>query len=311
MRLLCATDLLPKSEAAIDRAGLLAGELGASLSLLHVVPPSASERVLEQTLQNAVGQLRSRARPPLWREGPAPNVLVRTGNPARLILETLEEMKPDLLVMGPHRPRGVRDALEGTIAAKALSARHCPILIVQREARTKYRNVLLGLDLSATSKAALRAAESLVLTGGARARIVHAYEPPYEGMVHYAGVDISSVAAYAAGWRREAMTAVRDLLKYQSGKFDRYSIQLEQGRPSGALLRSIRRSEPDLLVMGTRGRGRIRRVLLGSVASEVLHRAHCDVLVVPQGSFDAKKTRRGAINSVRASEVLPEVIPGA
>jgi nucleotide-binding universal stress UspA family protein len=311
MRLLCVTDLLPKSEAAIDRAGLLAAELGASLSLLHVVAPAPSERVLEQTLQNAIGHLRSRTRPPVWREGPAPNVQLRTGNPARLILETLEETKPDLLVMGPHRPRGVRDALEGTIAAKVLSARQCPILIVQREAQTKYRNVFLGLDLSATSEAALRAAESLVLTGDARARIVHACEPPYQGMVHYAGAGISSVAAYAAGWRREAMAAVRDLLKYQSGKFDRYSIQLEEGRAPGALLRAIGRSEPDLLVLGTRGRGRIGRALLGSVANAVLHRAHCDVLVVPAGSFNPKKTRRVPIRRAHASEVLSEVIPGA
>jgi universal stress protein E len=311
MRLLCATDLSPKSEAAIERAGLLAGDLGASLSLLHVVAPTASERVLEQTLQNAIGRLRSRARPPLWRHGPAPNVLVRTGNPSRLILETVEQTKANVLVMGPHRSRGVRDALEGTIAAKALSARHSPILIVQREVRARYCNVLLALDLSATSEAALRAAESLVLTGGAQARIVHAYEPPYQGMVHYAGAGIDSVMAYAAGWKREAMTAVRDLLKYQSGNSTRYEIQLEEGRPANAISHAIRRSEPDLLVMGTRGRGRIGRALLGSVASEVLHEARCDVLVVPEGSFEPAHRNAAPTRRLSAGEVLPHVIPGA
>ena len=36
MRILCATDLQPKSDAAIGRAGMLADQLGAGLTLLHV-----------------------------------------------------------------------------------------------------------------------------------------------------------------------------------------------------------------------------------------------------------------------------------
>ena len=65
MRLLVATDLLPKSEFAIDRAGLLADELDAELSLLHVVSPVSSERVLEQSLQMAIARMKSRVRSPL------------------------------------------------------------------------------------------------------------------------------------------------------------------------------------------------------------------------------------------------------
>jgi universal stress protein E len=71
-KLLCATDLLPKSEAAIDRAGMLAEEQKASLSMLHVVAPAESEHVLEQTLQNAIGRMKARAQPPLWRNRNAP-----------------------------------------------------------------------------------------------------------------------------------------------------------------------------------------------------------------------------------------------
>jgi hypothetical protein len=44
-RLLCATDLLPASESAVDRAGVLAQELNARLSLLHVVSPTGSRQI--------------------------------------------------------------------------------------------------------------------------------------------------------------------------------------------------------------------------------------------------------------------------
>jgi hypothetical protein len=41
--------------------------------------------------------------------------------------------------------------------------------------------------------------------------------------------------------------------------------------------------QPDLLVMGTRGDGGIRRTLLGSVANRILAAANTDVLIVPDG----------------------------
>ncbi len=47
MRILVATDLLSKSEVAIERAGMMADRLMADLSLLNVVAPSVSERALE------------------------------------------------------------------------------------------------------------------------------------------------------------------------------------------------------------------------------------------------------------------------
>ena len=100
MKILCATDLLPKSDAAIERAGLLGDHLGADVTLLHVVAAADSERVLERTLQVAQEQMRSRGRPPLWRSIGVPNVAVLAGNPARLILDTLRQSKPGLLVLG-------------------------------------------------------------------------------------------------------------------------------------------------------------------------------------------------------------------
>ena len=64
MNIPCATDLQPKSESAVDRAGILAEKLGSELSLLHIVPPTESEELTEQDLQSATAQLEERAVPP-------------------------------------------------------------------------------------------------------------------------------------------------------------------------------------------------------------------------------------------------------
>lgn len=289
MKLLVATDLLPKSEPAIDRAGLLAQQHGADLSLLHVVSPAASERVFEDSLRIAIARTKSRARLPMWRHGPTPNVIVRAGNPSRLILDTIEQQQADLLVLGPHRKCGVLDALEGTIAEKVLSARACPVLMVQRDARTDYRKVLLALDLSSESAAAVRVADSLMQATDARSMVVHAWQPPYQGMLRSVGAGVDQILAYSNHSRREVMTEIRRLLAREGGQSHRYDIDVVDAHATTAINRAIEVYQPDLLVMGTRGSGPLRRALLGSVANEVLSSAACDVLVVPRGSVKSAK----------------------
>jgi universal stress protein E len=283
-RLLHATDLLPKSEAALERAGLLADELGAQLKLLHVAAPLSSEHALEQTLRNAITNLRARTRAPQWLHSTAPSIAVRTGNPSRIILETAKESQADLLILGPHRKRGLRDALEGTLAEKALTARCCPLLIVQQAPREAYNNVLLALDLSATSIPALRASEALVLGPRSRATVVHGYEPPYQGMLGYAGVSEQDILAYGNSFRRSAAQDIRDLLRKESKAPERYDVWIGESHPAPAILRAVEMHRPDLLVLGTHARHRVGRALLGSVANHLLNLVDCDVLVVPKAA---------------------------
>jgi nucleotide-binding universal stress UspA family protein len=286
LRFVCATDLLPGSEGALDRAGLLADSAGAELTLLHVVAPSANEQGLEQQLRTAQTRLRTRARPPAWRFERLPGTAIRTGNAARLIVEASQgSAGADLLVLGAHTRRPVRDSLEGTIAEKALAARACPVLIVKGAPAAGYRRVVLALDVSQSSAGAVRAAEALVLGGDAGATIVHAYEPPYLGLLDYAGVSREQVVGFAQSWRGEATRAIRALLQRESEDPARYAIRIEDGHPVRGVLDAVEHSGADLLVMGTRGGGRVHRALLGSVANRVLQDVACDVLVVPEGAF--------------------------
>lgn len=56
---------------------------------------------------------------------------------------------------------------------------------------------------------------------------------------------------------------------------------VETGDPSALIAESAINWDADLIVLGTRGRSKIRSLILGSVAQAVLHHAHCPVLVVP------------------------------
>src|SRR3569833_627506 len=145
MKIMCATDLLPTADSAIDRAGMLSDRLGADLSILHVVRPNESDPLLQQELARASHELRVKVGPALWRYHVPPSVHVRAGNPTRILIEALKEWAPDLVVLGKHRPRGVWDTIAGTIAARVLSERRCPVQIVNRRAWGAYNNILLAL----------------------------------------------------------------------------------------------------------------------------------------------------------------------
>lgn len=305
-RIVCATDLLPRSEAAVERAGLLADSIGADLSLLHVVAPSNSGRVLEQTLQHAHTELRSRAQPPLWRTARLPGTAIRAGNPARLIAdEVAGGAGTDLLVLGPHRRRPVRDALEGTIAEKVLGSRKCAVLMVNTRPEAQYRRVLLALDVSPASLGAVRAAGQLVLSEDATATIVHVNEPPYQGMMNLADVQLEYIAEYVRRWRSETRRSIGNLVRSESAEAERFHIHVEAGQAARGILRTVEQFAPELLVMGTRGAGRLHRALLGSVANSVIHKVACDVMVVPQGSFQVSGVRRRTARSNHAPRIAP------
>ena len=271
MRILCATDLLPKSEAAVERAGMMARRLGARLCIVHVLSSERDER----KASSALAQMEKRFRATLGNEGIAPSVILRSGNLASQLTRVVLRIAPDLLVLGPRRRGTVRDRLGETLVESILSAHRCPLLIVKHRAAGDYRNILLALDLSPAAEEILRTAQSIVWESAVNTSIVHAFEPDY-GILPYIPRAIQSVGAANSPERAEAERALRRLLRLAD-----CNLILSSAFPFEAIVNSVGRVQSDLLVMGTRGYGRLRRVLLGSIVRPVLDEVSCDVLLVP------------------------------
>lgn len=282
MKILCATDLLPKSEAAVERAGMIAQQLGAELSVVHTMASVRGERALDSKAHDALLQMRRRFRPPHWQHDRAPTIWIRTGRVAAELLDILHRTRPSLVVLGPGHQHRMRDRLRGTIADKVVTTRCCPTLIVRREASRPYGKVLLALDLSPAAPETLAAAQSLVLRHSTDAQVIHAFEPDYRGIVPSIAMEMDDAAGANSPERHAAEKALRTLLSRHADQCIRYEVMLSPAIPLVAILRAVRRLQPDLLVLGTSGHGRFRRALLGSVAIRVMERVSCDVLLVPQ-----------------------------
>ena len=142
--------------------------------------------------------------------------------------------------------------------------------------------IVCGVDDSDGARNAARVADRLAQQLGARLVLVHG--TPIAPSVMY-GVPFDSEA-----FQREVLDDAQRLLEEvaRTCKTTEISSRAEQGpeAPAKALERVVKEEGADYLVVGTRGRGAMRSVLLGSVAHEMLAVSPCPVVVVSPHAVD-------------------------
>jgi nucleotide-binding universal stress UspA family protein len=139
-----------------------------------------------------------------------------------------------------------------------------------------FSRVLVGIDGSEESREAARQAAILVdgeLTLLASHDVAPAIGGTGVGVPAYLDEDLQRDAA------TEALERAREdvALASPTGKIVR-------GRPADALISELEREQDTLLVVGSHGGGRLAGFVMGSTATEVIHKAPCSVLVARRGS---------------------------
>lgn len=137
--------------------------------------------------------------------------------------------------------------------------------------------IVVGVDGSEGSDAALRFAAAEAALRNAKLRVVCAWEIP--AAVYAATWSLAGEAEPGFGDRARdtASKALSDVARLQPG-IDRDSRAV-RGQPAEVLLRESQ--DADLLVVGSRGLGGFKSLLLGSVGQQVVHHATCPVVIVP------------------------------
>lgn len=283
MRLLCATDLSSRSDRAVRRAAILAKETGAELVLLSVVDDDRPELLLASERRAVTQQLADQARGMPEMQGLTPRLRVEVGDPFDAIIRAADEEKADLVVMGEHRRRLLRDMFIGTTIERVMRLGGRPVLMVNRPSERPYRQVLAAVDISEPSASALRAATRLGFAKRGDLTVFHAFLQPGRGSMVLAGLTSEAIAGHVTATAVQARTDVSQYLRRLDVDLGPQlpPIVVHEGTPAEALKETVARLSPDLVVMGTRAHGAIGRLLLGSTAEEALRTLDCDVLAVP------------------------------
>lgn len=281
-QILIASDLSERSQPALRRAVSLARQFGARLLLLHVVDDDQPQALVEAASRATEATLREALRDvPVGDLAAAPTVSVIAGDPFQAIADQAERHQAALIVMGTHRKRLLGDIFTGTTIERVMRLAGRPVLMVNRDSDASYAKVLAATDLSEPSAHALLTARDLGLLDPARASVIHGFQPLGEGMMAYAGVERERIDEHVMNNDRQARSAAAEFLRELGFEGLSARLLVEKGPPFAAIDAGVRQLQPDLLVIGTRGHGGLKHVLLGSVADEVLRKVNCDVLAVP------------------------------
>ncbi len=137
-----------------------------------------------------------------------------------------------------------------------------------------FKEILLGVDGSPHSLRAAKMAGDLARTMKANLRIVTAFDPvpSYLGDPYIQQVASARIEA-AEEVLQKALGAVGEI----PGEL---KTEVLEGSAAEAILNVAETRHPDLIIMGSRGRGRLTGALLGSQSQKVVQHAPCPVLIV-------------------------------
>lgn len=279
-KILVATDLSSRAAKAFERALLLAETHMASVVLLHVVDEDLPEAIIEAELQQARDYLMDSHSPRATALGVGLEVHTIAGAAHEAITDIARSGAADLVVLGAHRRRLLRDIFVGTTAERVIRSGTFPVLMVNRKPKGRYRSVVAGVDFSPTARQALVTAKSLGLLEDVRLAVVHGFIPLADGMMRYAGVEEDKIQEYMTQSALEARKQMSEFLSHPELSSLRPEVLVEHAAPYEAIARTCDALDADLVVVGTRGLSGMKHVLLGSVTDEVLRNLECDVLAV-------------------------------
>ena len=286
------------SALAVD----LAKACGADLLLVSVVAALWIEHIGQQTgpavvhsgareragsaLKEAAGELAGMA-------GLA-NVerrLEASSSPARGLHDTAVADQADLIVVGSSHHGPVGHVLLGSVGERLLSGAPCAVAIAPRghalEDPHRIAVIAIAFNGSPEAQLALRIAHELARRTGAALRVLMVIEPPAAIPGHFVplpGVEPLITIERAEALQRQEQAALNELdgALAALGGGPAIERQVLFGTDPATAILDTTRTGVDLLVLGSRAYGPVRRALVGSVSRNVVRHTRCPVLVTPR-----------------------------
>lgn len=283
-RVIAGFDGSEGGQDAVVLGSLIADQTGAELVIAGVVPSDAARRLLDaavgdRDVQADVTERVTRAAAEIG----ARSQVVASGSPAHGLHDLAEEIEADLIVVGSSPSKAkAGHTRAGRTALQLLSGSPAAVAIAPAGYRYNHpalRVVGVAIDGSAQAHEALRAAIDLAEGGTLRLMTVAvATNPvgPYWGYGSW-GYGLKELAEAAFRNARDHLDAAAAEVPAQLRPD---TVMLEGHVPTE--LRAEAEKGVDLLCLGSRSFGPVRRVLMGSVSASVVKDAPCPVLVVPR-----------------------------
>lgn len=287
-RILCPIDFSEFSEHALAFAMRMAKWYGASVHVLHVMPPvpetSELAAVSRSLTQRNVTATIARNR---IAGVTITNQIIEAAEPATAILQSADAIDADLIVTGSHGRTGIRRALLGSVVEALLHKSGRPVLAIPSHIEPRliqhaagFNRILCAVDFAQPSLAALAFSFTLAEECDSKLTLLHVIEMPPE-LQHppvSENYDVEAVRAEAEAASRARLAA---LVPEHARDYCTIETAVLEGGASRQILRMGEALGVDLIVLGVHGRNAFDLAFFGSNSKDVIRQSHCPVLVVP------------------------------
>ncbi|MEO8904829.1 MAG: universal stress protein [Polyangiaceae bacterium] len=275
--IVAGTDLTEASDDTLIQAERRATRDAVPLTVVHAVPPRLwAATQASEDLEQIACAIRERVSALTGREGSEFEVLVERGA-AHIILPRVASARNALLVVGSHLERGIGHALLRDVTERVVSRFAGPVLATR--AGCESGRILVAVDNSFRDAATLDAAIEEASGSGAQLMVIHCV---YMGFLQTLTVDLMKGGAYGEDplWQRSVAVDARRGL----------AVELKRRNVNAEL--HVVDGPPDVLIPDFAAQLSAELVIVGSphypaapshVATAVLRRARCSVLVVDTG----------------------------
>ena len=305
MKALIAIDGSTESAFGVELAASLAWPSGAELQVLTVLP-SETERiggpwlagvayvpsdVTRDGLRTDGAALLERAAAPLRELGLDVTTRLIEGRAASVIVDTARDIGADLVVLGARGHGAIEEAFLGSVSAEVVDQAPCAVLVARGPIAER---ILIGTDGSDVAMSAAQFVGGCGLFRHSHVRVVHAVDVNPTWWLGYVPSDgtyaLDSYASIAAeGHRRGGDVTAAMAARLRADGLSASTVTVE-GHAAAAIIHEARSWRADLVVVGTRGNGLLKRLLLGSTARSVMHHAGASVLITRPTRITVTKT---------------------
>jgi nucleotide-binding universal stress UspA family protein len=274
------------AKAALRFASRLAAETGGEVIAADVyvqAPFIAGKGAADGAAAAIDEQLRKESEKRLAHSGVSETIRLSVG--AGSVSEGLHRLAEDqdaaLVAVGVTHHGKLGRVVPGSVGEHLLHGAPCPIAVVPADqGDAPVRTVAVAYDQRPESTAALAYAEDLARRLGARLLVIAVHEP----LIAYAAPGVPYYSGEMDDDLRQRLQQRVDGLVQDLGDDLDAAGRVHTGPAADTILRTCEQEDVDLLVMGSRGYGPVRSVLLGSVARALVDRAPCPVIVIPRGA---------------------------
>jgi nucleotide-binding universal stress UspA family protein len=294
MRVLIGDDGSAVANQAVALAGSLRWPPGSTLRVVSVVepvglfvgPPTAPgslvpapdvEARIESYQQERVADaVRRLAAAGLSVEGD-----VEYGRPATVLVEEAAELGADLVIVGSRGHGPIESLVLGSVSAEVVDEAPCPVLVARTTTVTR---IVFATDGSEASMSAEAVLAGWSIFEGLPIRVVSVADVPRPLAI---GIAPTMYGAAAEGHARDLKAAAAEHARIVEEVAARLraagrtvDVSVRSGDAAGEIVAAAEESGAELIVLGSRGRTGLRRIILGSVARNVLYGSRASVLVV-------------------------------